>query len=127
MSQLIGNTIAFPIQISASGSPVVVTGEELINQSIYLILLESEGTPFFLGEYGSRVATLRYAPNDLVFESLMRTFVFEALSTWEKRITVSSITIELSGEQAQVEIRYLINGASEESSYVFPFYREILA
>jgi phage baseplate assembly protein W len=94
MENFIGTGLRFPIEITDTGSTALVSGKELIRQSIKIILSTTEGTRFFLGEFGSQIERVLFQPNDEVLQSLLQTMIREALKTWETRITVTKITFE---------------------------------
>lgn len=124
-TQITGRGLAFPIRANEKGQAVLIEGVELVNQSIRLILLEQRGERFFLREYGSRIEELMHEPNDEVLESLLNTYIREALATWEKRITVIDVRFEREVETMRCTIVYRINKNSNEGSFIFPFYREL--
>ena len=92
----IGTGLAFPLQITDTGGVALVSGKELIRQSIKIILGTTQGTRYFLGEFGSQIEKVLFQPNDEVLQSLLQTMIREALKTWEPRIAVTTITFEKS-------------------------------
>lgn len=120
-----GTGLALPIKFTTTGSAQMISGADLINQSISIILMTEKGSLFFLGDFGSQVPTLKYSQNDTILASLLETFIRESLTEWESRIRVLSVNIFLQTDLCEATIRYQIKDSSEESTYIFPFYREI--
>lgn len=113
-----------------SGSTNSAKGLELINQSIYLILTTPVGSRFFLPEYGSKLDTLVFEPNDFILHDLLNIYIREALGTWEKRIIVLDVSPkaksanDLENNVLPVEITYRLVNSNITGNYVYPFTRE---
>jgi phage baseplate assembly protein W len=108
------------------GRAVITGGRELIEQSVLDILSTPIGTRLFNRPYGSRLHELLFEPNDEVLESLLETFVFEAVSKWETRAKLEG-RLEFASSEAAVEItmKFKILSSNEIFSFVYPFYREL--
>lgn len=122
----LGKSIKYPIQPDNKGQFVKVSGVENINQSIYNILITPEGSAFYQEDRGSKLHTLGFEPNDAILKSLLNFFIVEALIKWEKRIKVTDIAyINVNDSQINCKIFYIIKATGLESSYVYPFNRQI--
>lgn len=104
----------------------VVRGEEKIYNSIFLILSTRKGERLFQPKFGSDLYKAIFEPNTLMFEDLVKHYVREALSIWEKRIRVLNVEVgsmsSVDGEYVvPVTIFYVINGTNITGSYVYPF------
>lgn len=110
-----------------SGGIDTNTGQDRINQSIRQILSTPVGTRFFLPSFGSRIFEALFEPNDLIFQDLVTLYIKEALSLWEKRINVISITVgdNQGGDMnyTPVNILYNIVNTNITGSYVYPLNR----
>lgn len=123
----VGKGLSFPVELDKVGRPVLKTGFELINSSIKIIITWPYLTRIFLSEFGSRVEYLFEEPNDDVFRKLVEHFVFEALSTWETRITVLEVkAVRRQPEKLDVSVTYVIKNTNLENTFVFPYYPEII-
>lgn len=68
---------------ATTGSTVSNSGMERINQSINHILSTRIGTRFFLPDFGSKLYTLIFEPNDFILYDLLKRYIKEALEKWE--------------------------------------------
>lgn len=101
-----------------------------INGSIHHILATAIGTRLFLPTFGSNLYRLVFEPNDSVFVDTARVYISEALTNWEKRITLLSIdvltsTVDLQNNTAYFRINYRVITSQVLGNAVFPFVRRI--
>src|SRR5882757_5544847 len=107
----IGNGLVFPIQLD-NGRGVISSGFDLIRGSIKNILAFKYGTRFFLAEFGSRINDLLEEPNDEILQNLVKRFIIDAITQWEKRVsTVDSSIIMIDDTSIQVSISYQIRNS----------------
>lgn len=126
VANFIGNGLTFPIQLQ-NGRGVLYSGFDLIRSSIRTILAFKYSNRFFLGEFGSRLNDLMEEPNDEVLKNLISTFVVQAITRWEKRVsTVSSSIVQSDSHSVQIQIVYKIKNSQSEDSFIYPFYRQII-
>jgi len=122
----IGNGLVFPIQLD-NGRGVISSGFDLIRGSIKNILAFKYGTRFFLAEFGSRINDLLEEPNDEILQNLVKRFIIDAITQWEKRVsTVDSSIIMIDDTSIQVSISYQIRNSQTTDNFVYPFYRQII-
>lgn len=125
-SLFLGTALANPIQLDTLTKPIIVTGERLIKEALQTLLLTQQGTRFMVPEYGSRLLELVYEQNDDVLENLARTFIYQAIEQFEKRIKfVDAVFFYPNEDVINIEIYYEILQSNQIDSFVFPFYREI--
>lgn len=126
-NQFIGGGITFPIEVNSKGSVDVMSNNVLLRSSIKNILYWPTSQRFFNEQFGSRIFDVLEEPNDNIGKALVRTFIFEALNRWEKRILVKDTKILNSDHQViNIEITYEIRSTRTEETMVFPFYKEII-
>jgi phage baseplate assembly protein W len=126
LNKRIGQGLAFPIQLDSNGRAVVSGGSELINSSLRSILYWLVGTRFMLGEFGSMVYQLLHQPTDSVLVGLIRTYVIDAITKWEKRITLKQVNFKIiSDTEVNIELVYTLANSTTQGSFVFPFYTKI--
>lgn len=122
----LGKSFEYPLQPDQRGQVAKVRGDDNINQSIYSVLITPEGAAFYQEDRGSLLHTLVFEPNDDVLKSLLDYHIVKAVSKWEKRITVTDIYYEaVSDNVLNCRIMYIVKATGLESSYVYPFNREI--
>lgn len=126
IQDFIGKGLSFPI-VLVDGSSKLSTGKELIKASIASILAHSIGQRFFLGEYGSRIEELLEEPNEQLLINVLENFITKALTQWEKRIQVTSVTSQPTGTTGiNIDITYIIVNLQVEDNFIWPFYTELL-
>lgn len=126
-NQFIGGGMIFPIKVNAKGSVDIVGNNELLQSAIKNILYWPTSHRFFNEQFGSRIFDVLEEPNDNIGKALVRTFIFEAINRWEKRVTVKQVKLLNSDHQVvNIEITYEIRNTRTEETMVFPFYKEII-
>jgi len=118
--QVIGSGASFPFGFSSTGrvkSVRLADGIENINQSIHLILSTRRGERVMIPEFGSRLFTLVFEPNDAVLAASLDFETTEALRRWERRIRITAVRI-LSPEGASTEELLSLGGRLSEISRV---------
>lgn len=127
IQKFIGNGLVFPIVLTADGKVPVSSGFELIESSIRIIVGWVFGTRFFLPEFGSRLEDLLEEPNDAVLNSIVKHYLIEAITRWEKRITPLEITVKRKEEHnIDIHIKYQIINSRVERLFIFPYYSELI-
>lgn len=101
----------------------VIEGEDKINDSICNILSTKVGERFFLPEFGSKIHLALFEPNILISRDLIKMYAEDAISTWEKRITLTNVDVGEPDDTniVPIYIDYVIAGSNVEGSYVYPF------
>lgn len=123
--EYLGTAIKYPITI-VNGKPALVNADENIKQSILQILSTPQGHRLMLPEYGSRLEEMVFEQNDDILKNMVRLFIMEALSTWEKRIKFKNVSFEQENDVILCEISYLILASNEIDSFVYPFYKKLI-
>lgn len=101
-------------------------GEDLIRESIILILATARGERVMRPEFGCRLNEMLFAANDVITATLIESYVEEALLEWEPRIEVLDITAGPRPDQSVIDISidYLIKTTNNKYNLVYPFYLE---
>jgi hypothetical protein len=127
LANYLGSGITFPIELDNTGKPIIKTGKELIQSSIKMIWGWPEGHRIFLGQFGSRISEILEEPNDEVLMHMVRFFVSEGITKWEKRIRISDISIvSNSPEIIEVSVTYNIINSQQQDTFIYPFYKETI-
>lgn len=123
----LGKGIVFPVQL-LNGAPVVVTGTDLIESSLKLILGWPYRDRFFLARFGSRIEELLEEPSGALLENMIEYFIFDSIRTWEPRIRLRNTSIVYNGkDKVEVLIEYTVVQSETRESFVYPFYKYRLA
>lgn len=122
----VGIAIKYPIELSASGRPLLVNGSELVNQSIITILTTLDGT-YFNHDFKCRLKQLQFEQNSEILVSLLETFIRDSIMKFEKRTKLISIEIEQDTETGVLncDIYHQIIGEKQISSVTFPYTNDI--
>ncbi len=128
---VVGQGIDFPLRFDASkrvGSVPVSNAGERIKDSIHLILATRPGERPHNPEFGSRLFSLVFEPNDEILQRLLVFYTAEALKRWEKRIEILAVTIitnlDNDPNKLGVNIEYTIRNSHIRGSFVYPFVRD---
>ena len=130
----LGKGLKFPFRFERrSGGAMVSTATSLeqahIHESILQILGTRPGERFMRPEFGSRVRDLVFEQNDAVLKGLLRHWIIDAITRWEKRVCVTNVTFDDSWTNTDqnlllVRIAYRVIQSQVEGNLVYPFYRE---
>ncbi len=123
--QYLGTALKYPLQLDRGGNPLVIGGKEAVNQSIVDIIETQLGSKFFLAEYGGRLKALIFEQNDTVLFDLINLLVYEAMSTWETRVSFEKVICTRVDAVVNCEIYYRVLASNEVDSFVYPFYTKL--
>lgn len=124
----LGVGVKYPHEINTLGRVALVSGSELIRQSIRTLLETPLGADFDNPTRGSRINEIMWEPNDDVLESMLDFYIYEAIEQWEKRVVFSDTFFSRENSRPELlycTITYQIKASNEIDSFVFPFYREL--
>ncbi|MEO6952177.1 MAG: GPW/gp25 family protein [Polyangia bacterium] len=124
MSRL-GKGWKYPVELDRSGAVAFSEHEELVRQSIFIILGTAPGERVMRPGFGCELHELLYAPNNQATASLAAHYCEEALQKWEPRIK----DVEVEGSPSREEpnrldivIRYRVRATQVSRNLVYPFY-----
>ena len=130
----LGKGLRFPFRFERrSGGAMVSAATSLeqahIHESILQILGTRPGERFMRPEFGSRVRDLVFEQNDTVLKGLLRHWIIDAITRWEKRVYVTDVSFDDSGVNTDrnlllVRIAYRVIQGQVEGNMVYPFWRE---
>lgn len=131
--EVLGQGVAFPLQVTMQGGITLVTGAKDIAQSIHLILGTIPGERVMRPTFGCRAWELVFAPNNSATRKLLEYYVRQALEFWEPRIELRAVTVTEPdavtsvaayerGNTLLVVIDYEIKMTHDRRSIVYPFY-----
>lgn len=125
-NQFIGTGWKFPVEFKASNKGVsMLSGEELIQNSLDVLFSTSMGERIMQHDYGSEL-------DQFVFENLsksmityMQALISDAILFNEPRIIVNEIEIDSQVHDSsfiEIKIDYTISATNNRYNYVYPFY-----
>jgi phage baseplate assembly protein W len=102
--QLFGRGIGFPPRITADGRLAWSSGEQNVRESIRIILLTAERERLRLGDFGGGLSRFLFEPNTSTTRQVIGDRIERALTEWEPRIRVESVTVEPDPEDPEAAI-----------------------
>jgi phage baseplate assembly protein W len=122
---ILGTGWSFPLKPDPSGMLRFISGEDLVNQSIEIILGTSPGERQMRPEFGCRIYELVGEANTAALRGMVREKVREALVRWEPRIDVLDVRVESPEEQKNridIWIDYRLRANNAFFNLVYPFF-----
>lgn len=125
-TNIIGKGVTFPIQLTTNEK-----GEtgwypsngsfEQVKNSMSALLWYMIGQRFRQEDFGTRLWECIEEPNTNALESMITTFLEDAFTKWEDRITISDIETARSGTKLYILVTYYLVGTST-SQYIYITY-----
>jgi phage baseplate assembly protein W len=133
-SGFLGSGWAFPLRrehpelpANDAGDVAMVADEDLIAQSIWLILATAPGERVQRPDFGCGIHDLVFATNDATSAARVADQVRTALIKFEPRIDVLDVTVNsppLQPTTLLVEITYRVRTTNNRFNLVYPFFLE---
>jgi phage baseplate assembly protein W len=108
---LLGRGMSFPPRVAPDGGLAWSEGEDNVRESIIVILRTDLGERIYLASFGAGLERLLFEPNNVATHHQISRRITEALTTWEPRITVQSVDVEVDPADpsaADVDLVYRI-------------------
>lgn len=122
MSVIRTQGLIFPLKLD-SGKHVISEGEDLIKSSIMIILSWPLFTREYVDDFGSRIHEALEDQNDEILITLIKKFVVDSITKWEKRVELKKMTFERpSSEKLIVDLLYHIKDINIENTLRYTFY-----
>jgi phage baseplate assembly protein W len=116
----LGGSYNWPFRVTELGRLELVSGKLEVEQSLLRAVLTSFGDRMFQREYGTRIYAAMFQANDTVSHAIIRKSVFDALSRYEGRVSVQSVSVVASNENTvQVTVNYELRGLRDIQKFVF--------
>ncbi|MDH5682500.1 MAG: GPW/gp25 family protein [Spirochaetota bacterium] len=122
-----GSGWGYPVELSDKGKVALSQGEELIKESIRIILGTSPGERVMRPDFGCGLQDLVFEINNTSMRSKCEFVVEEALKKWEHRIEVINVSAETDNENdgvLSINIDYYVVSSNKRYNMVYPFYLE---
>jgi phage baseplate assembly protein W len=123
-ADLIGSGWAFPGQITPGGSVRLVNGGEEIDAALRMILTTAPGERVMRPDFGCSMWEQVFAPVNPNTLGTIEQNVREAITRWEPRVELTSVTAlpEGDGSMISIEITYQVKATNDHRNLVYPFY-----
>jgi len=115
----------YPVQLEGPGEIALSRYETDIREAIMIILGTAPGERVMRPEFGCGIHQYVFAPNNRRTAGLVRFQVEAALSRWEPRIELETVTVEPDPSDPatlQIRIDYRVRATDSRFNLVYPFY-----
>ncbi|MFI3306808.1 MAG: GPW/gp25 family protein [Rikenellaceae bacterium] len=126
MKSIIGNGWAFPPELEQGGSEStkMVSDEENIRQSLWVLLSTSPGERVHRCDYGCAIRKYAFEEMTISTQTLLRDEIERAVVMFEPRVKLNRVLftpIERDGV-LNIELQYTILQTNRRTNMVYPFY-----
>ena len=124
-NDFLGTGMKFPPQVNkATGRFEMVSGEECIRQSIYLILMTLKRERFIHPDFGSSLLEYTFIEENSSMQNLLISELERDIRKAEPRICNVKIEVEPAQREGflMISIDYTIRETNHRDNMVFPFY-----
>lgn len=125
-SSFLGRGWSFPPRFDAKFSKLeMVTLEEEVRESLYIILSTVPGERVTNPDFGCKIYDLIWEPIDKARKILMEQVIRAAVYRYEPRVDVDEIHIDSDEDEGTVYIHldYTIRKVNVRTNIVYPFYK----
>jgi phage baseplate assembly protein W len=123
--QFLGTGWPFPFKPDHTGSFFLISGQELVSESIEIILSTSLGERQMRPEFGCEIYELVGEANTAALRGMVAQKVRTSLSRWEPRIDVLDIRVDSPEDrrnQLNIAIDYRVRSNNAIFNLVYPFF-----
>jgi len=121
----LGKGWRFPVDLNRNGGVAMSAYEELVRESIIIILGTAPGERVMRPHFGCEIHDLLFAPNDMNTAGLAAHYCMKALQKWEPRIEDIEAHAAPSIDQPNkllINIVYKVRATNNTHNLVYPFY-----
>jgi len=125
MGDFLGTGWRFPVKPNPSGRLTYCSDEELIQQSVHLILETAPGERVMRPSFGCGIHELVFEANTAMLHTRIQHRVKEALLQWERRIDVLQVRVSSPPDEPTlllIRIDYRIRSNNSFFNLVYPFF-----
>jgi phage baseplate assembly protein W len=124
-SDIIGQGWSFPIKVNAKGGLDWSSGPDRIQSAIWIILSTSLNERLMMPNFGAGIKDYVFESNSASVRNQLVNEIQKALTQWEPRIQLVSVTATPSPAQENlvlISIDYQISDTNELYNMVYPFF-----
>jgi len=93
-ANIFGQGISFPPRLGADGRFAWSNGPDNIREALQVILLTDQTERVMLPNFGGNLRTYLFEPNTVATRQRLKEQIENALTVWEARITVQSVSVD---------------------------------
>jgi phage baseplate assembly protein W len=123
--KFLGTSWKFPVRITPAGGLSFSSGEQSVEEAIWILLGTARGERQMLPRFGCGIHDLVFSPNNPATRGSVAHLVKDALNEWEPRIDVLDIEVTSPPGQANtmlIRVDYRIRSNNSFGNLVYPFY-----
>ena len=118
-----GNGWRFPLRVNARGGLAFSSGEQDIQEAIWIILSTAPGERQMLPEFGCGIQNYVFVPNNPATQGAIAHEVRMALTTWEPRIDVQDVRVTAPEPNTLlIAVDYRVRSTNTFHNLVYPFF-----
>jgi len=121
----LGTGLKFPLQVTAHGALALSSGEQRVEESVYVILGTKPGERVMQPTFGCGIHDLVFAPNNPATRTQAVDAVHTALVLFEPRIDVLDVSADSAPAQLSmllIRVDYRIRANNSIGNLVYPFF-----
>lgn len=121
----LGRGWRFPVDLNRNGGIATSEFEDLVRESMIVILGTAPGERVMRPNFGCEIHELLFAPNNPNTAGLAAHYCVEALTKWEARVSDVEAEAMPSKEEPNkllIHIRYKVRETGNSHNMVYPFY-----
>jgi phage baseplate assembly protein W len=103
-SDVLGRGVSFPFRVGPEGRIAWSAGEKNIREAIMVILMTEPGERVMLPTFGGGLRAILFEPNNAATRARIQSIIMTALSQWEPRIAVQTVSVEQDPNDQQSAI-----------------------
>lgn len=123
--RFLGTGIKFPPQIDpATGRFMTVSGNQLVKEALYIILMTQVTERFARPGFGSNIMSYTFMDTGSTALTMLRTELTQTILSQEPRISDLEVDTEYMDSRGAIiiSINYLVTATNTRDNLVFPFY-----
>jgi len=122
-NSFLGKGVSLSFDISSDGSIRLSSLQELVKESLFIILSTKIGERVMNYNFGCEIHELMFEINNTATQARARMYVNDAIEKWEPRVEIKSIEVEsIVKNEIIIDISYYIKGTNVADNLVYPFY-----
>jgi phage baseplate assembly protein W len=123
--KFLGTGWKYPVRISPGGGFEYSSGEQSVEESIWILLGTARGERQMLPRFGCGMHYMVFSPNNPATHGNVAHLVKNALTEWEPRIDVLDVSVDSAPDEPNkmlIRLSYRIRSNNAFGNMVYPFY-----
>jgi phage baseplate assembly protein W len=122
-NSFLGKGVSLSFDIANDGAIRLSSLQELVKESIFIILSTKIGERVMNYNFGCEIHELMFEINNTSTQARARMYVNDAIVKWEPRVEIKSVEVEALGKnELIIDVSYYIRETSVVDNLVYPFY-----